>query len=82
MTMRCDLLTLFPDLLEVFRTTGVLGRAVESGLVELEIHELREWSGNRWGQVDDEPYGGGAGMGIMAPPVISSSVGERWRPWR
>lgn len=70
MTMRCDVLTLFPDLLEVFRTTGVLGRAVESGLVELEIHDLREWSGNRWGQVDDEPYGGGAGMVIMAPPVI------------
>jgi len=68
--MRCDVLTLFPELLEAFRRTGVLGRAVESGLVEIAVHDLRVWSGNRWGQVDDEPYGGGAGMVIMAPPVL------------
>ncbi len=70
--MRCDVLTLFPEFLEAFRRTGVLGRAVESGLVELEVHDLRRWAGNRWGQVDDEPYGGGAGMVIMAPPTLAA----------
>lgn len=68
--MQFDVLTLFPDLFESFRTTGVLGRAVEKGLVSIEAHDLRAWSGNRWGQVDDEPYGGGAGMVIQAPPVL------------
>ncbi len=70
--MRCDVLTLFPDLLIAFRETGILGRAVAAGLVEVEAHDLRTWAGNRWGQVDDEPYGGGAGMVIMAPPVLAA----------
>jgi len=68
--MRFDVLTLFPELFGTFRATGILGRAVEGGLVTLEAHDLRRWSGNRWGQVDDEPYGGGAGMVIQAPPVL------------
>jgi len=70
--MRFDVVTLFPELIGAFRTTGILGRAVERGLVELEAHDLRRWAGNRWGQVDDEPYGGGAGMVIQAPPVLEA----------
>ena len=68
--MRFDVLTLFPGLIGAFRATGILGRAVEHGVIELEAHDLRRWAGNRWGQVDDEPYGGGAGMVIQAPPVL------------
>ncbi len=68
--MRFDVLTLFPELIRAFRTTGVLGRAVDQGRVEIGVHDLRSWAGNRWGQVDDEPYGGGAGMVIQAPPVL------------
>lgn len=70
--MRFDILTLFPDLFETFRRVGVLGRGVEQGLVTIEVHDLRRWSGNRWGQVDDEPYGGGAGMVLQAPPVLEA----------
>jgi tRNA (guanine37-N1)-methyltransferase len=70
--MRFDVLTLFPELFGPFRTTGVLGRAVDSGLVDIVTHDLREWAGNRWRQVDDEPYGGGAGMVIQAPPVLAA----------
>ncbi len=70
--MRFDVLTLFPDLFEVFRRAGVLGRAIEGGIVDLEVHDLRRWSGNRWGQVDDEPYGGGPGMVLQAPPVLEA----------
>jgi tRNA (guanine37-N1)-methyltransferase len=70
--MRFDVLTLFPDLLRPFAELGVLGRAVQRGLVDLHLHDLRKWSGNRWGQVDDEPYGGGAGMVLQAPPLIAA----------
>ncbi len=70
--MRFDVLTLFPELFETFRRVGVLGRAVERDLVSIDLHDLRRWSGNRWGQVDDEPYGGGAGMVLKAPPVLEA----------
>lgn len=70
--MRFDVLTLFRELFIPFRRTGVLGRAVERGLVMVNVHDLRAWSGNRWGQVDDEPYGGGAGMVLTAPPLLEA----------
>lgn len=70
--MKFDVLTLFPELFETFLRVGVLGRGIEQGLVEVEVHDLRRWSGNRWGQVDDEPYGGGAGMVLQAPPVLEA----------
>lgn len=68
--MRVDVVTIFPELFGAFCETGVLGKAVERGLVEIVVHDLRTWAGNRWGQVDDEPYGGGAGMVLQAPPVL------------
>lgn len=70
--MHFHILTIFPELFESFRTTGVLGRAVEAGLVEIDVHDLRDWAGNKWRQVDDEPYGGGAGMVLQAPPVLAA----------
>lgn len=71
--MRFDIVTIFPGLFAPFRDTGVLGKAVARGLVELEAHDLRDWSDNRWRQVDDEPYGGGAGMVLQAPPVLRAA---------
>jgi len=68
--MHLDVVTIFPELFTPFRTTGVLGKAVERGLVEIDVHDLRTWAENKWGQVDDEPYGGGAGMVLQAPPVL------------
>jgi tRNA (guanine37-N1)-methyltransferase len=70
--MRFDVLTIFPQLFEPFRTVGVLGKAVERGVVELETHDLRDWANNKWRQIDDEPYGGGAGMVLQAPPVLAA----------
>jgi len=70
--MRFDVLTIFPDLFEPFVRLGVLGRAVNEGLVEIRAHDLREFAGNRWGKLDDEPYGGGAGMVLQAPPVLDA----------
>ncbi len=68
--MRFDVLTIFPGLFEPFLSLGVLGRAISEGLVEIHTRDLREFSGNRWGQLDDDPYGGGAGMVLQAPPVL------------
>jgi tRNA (guanine37-N1)-methyltransferase len=70
--MHFDVLTIFPQLFEPFRTVGVLGKAVERGVVGLEIHDLRDWTDNKWRQIDDEPYGGGAGMVLQAPPVLAA----------
>ena len=68
--LRCDVVTLFPDLFRPFATTGVLGRSIERALVEVVPHDLRDWADTRWRQGDDEAYGGGAGMVIQAPPVL------------
>ena len=70
--MHFDVLTIFPQLFEPFRTVGVLGKAVERGVVGIEAHDLRDWADNKWRQIDDEPYGGGAGMVLQAPPVLAA----------
>jgi tRNA (guanine37-N1)-methyltransferase len=70
--MRFDVLTIFPQLFEAFRTTGVFGKAVERDVVGLDVHDLRDGADNRWRQVDDEPYGGGAGMVLQAAPVLAA----------
>lgn len=70
--MNFDVLTIFPQLFEPFRTTGVLGKAVERGVVGIEAHDLRDWADNKWRQLDDEPYGGGAGMVLQAPPILAA----------
>ncbi|MGD8439326.1 MAG: tRNA (guanosine(37)-N1)-methyltransferase TrmD [Holophagae bacterium] len=67
-----DVVTMFPELFDAFRTTGVLGRAVEQGSIGLDVHDLRDWADNPWRQLDDEPYGGGPGMVIQAPPVLAA----------
>jgi tRNA (guanine37-N1)-methyltransferase len=70
--MRCDILTLFPEAVTAYADVGVLGRAVAAGTLELHAHDLRNWALNRYGQVDDEPYGGGPGMVMLAPVVLAA----------
>jgi len=70
--MHIDVLTIFPEFFGTFRTTGVLGKAVERELIGIDVHDLRDWADNKWRQLDDEPYGGGPGMVIQAPPVIAA----------
>jgi tRNA (guanine37-N1)-methyltransferase len=78
--MHFDVLTIFPQLFEPFRTVGVLGKAVERGVVGVEVHDLRDWADNKWRQIDDEPYGGGAGMVLQAPPVLAAIRDVSGRP--
>lgn len=68
--MRCDILTLFPAAIESYLSVGVLGKAAIRGVLDPRALDLRRWASNRYGQVDDAPFGGGAGMVLMAPVVV------------
>ena len=70
MAMRCDILTLFPAAVEPYLAVGVLGRGIGAGALDVRVHDLRKWAVNRYGQVDDEPYGGGPGMVLMVSAVV------------
>lgn len=71
--MRIDLVTIFPDLFGPHLKTSLLGRAIEEGLVDVRVHDLRQRGLGRHRSVDDEPYGGGAGM-VMRPEPIFETV--------
>jgi tRNA (guanine37-N1)-methyltransferase len=68
--MRVDVLTIFPELFEPFLSTSLLGKARERGLLQVRVHDLRGFSEDRHRSVDDEPYGGGGGMVMTAPPWL------------
>lgn len=67
--MRIDIISVLPELMESPFQTSILKRAVEKGLVEVHFHQLRDWSVGKHRQVDDMPYGGGAGMVMMVEPL-------------
>ncbi|MGC5743080.1 tRNA (guanosine(37)-N1)-methyltransferase TrmD [Chryseobacterium sp. NFX27] len=67
--MRIDIISVLPELMESPFQTSILRRAMDKGLVEVHFHQLRDWSINKHRQIDDEPYGGGAGMVMMIEPL-------------
>ncbi|ASW75948.1 tRNA (guanine-N1)-methyltransferase [Chryseobacterium piperi] len=67
--MRIDIISVLPELMESPFKTSILRRAMDKGLVEVHFHHLREWAINKHRQIDDEPYGGGAGMVMMVEPL-------------
>lgn len=67
--MRIDIITLLPELLESPLSHSIMKRAKERGLLEIVLHQLRDFAINKHGQVDDMQYGGGAGMVIMCEPL-------------
>ncbi len=82
--MRVDVITIFPELFGPFLETSLIGRAIRGDLVRIDVHDLRHWTSDRHRTVDDEPYGGGGGMVMTAPPWVSAVravCGER-RPRR
>lgn len=67
--MRIDIITVLPELLHSPFSASILHRAQEKGLVEVHFHNLREFGLNKYGQIDDYQYGGGAGMVMMIEPI-------------
>ena len=68
--MRIDVFTIFPDLIEAFFETGLIGKARGAGALDLRAHNLRDWAGGVHKAVDDSPFGGGAGMVLSPDPVF------------
>lgn len=67
--MRFDVVTLFPELFTPLLTTGITRRAYESGLVDVQLHNPRDFAQGNYRRVDDRPFGGGPGMVMMAEPL-------------
>jgi tRNA (guanine37-N1)-methyltransferase len=70
--MRFDIVTIFPKVIEAALAEGVVGRGIASGLVDLQVHDLREFTTDRHRSVDDVPYGGGPGMVMMPGPLVKA----------
>jgi len=70
--MRFDVITIFPAMLGRVFEQGVIGRAIQRGVVELATHDLRSFTHDRHRQVDDMPFGGGPGMVMKPEPVIEA----------
>ncbi|MBU2234721.1 MAG: hypothetical protein KKE49_03645 [Proteobacteria bacterium] len=83
--MRIDVITLFPEMFQGPLTESILQRAQDEGHLELNFHNLREFGTGNYRQVDDSPYGGGAGMVITAEVgvnAIEAVVGSQMESWK
>ena len=67
--MRFDIMTLFPEFVDGILNESIIGRARKSGAIEVNCHNIRDYSTDKHRRVDDTPYGGGKGMLMMAPPI-------------
>lgn len=70
--MRIDVLTLFPAMLDGFLSESMLGRAQESKLLEVKVHNTRDWATDKHKTTDDRPFGGGAGMVMKCEPLFDA----------
>ena len=67
--MRIDIITVLPEMLEGFVHESILARAEKKGLAEIRLHNLRDYTLDKWRRVDDYPYGGSAGMVMQCEPI-------------
>ena len=78
--MRLDIITVLPEMIEGFVHESILARAEKKGLAEIHLHNLRDYTTDKWRRVDDYPYGGFAGMVMQCEPIdrcISALKAER-----
>lgn len=78
--MRIDIITVLPEMIEGFVNESILARAQKKGLAEIHLHNLRDYTNDKWRRVDDYPYGGFAGMVMQVEPIdrcISALKSER-----
>ena len=67
-----DVITLFPKAFELINNLGVITRALEKNLINVNLHDLREYGEGNYRQVDDKPYGGGSGMVLKPEPIYKA----------
>jgi tRNA (guanine37-N1)-methyltransferase len=72
MPLQIDVLTLFPRMLEGFLAESILGKAIESKLLGVGVHDVRAWCTDKHRNADDRPFGGGAGMVMKPEPVVAA----------
>ncbi len=70
--LRIDIFTLFPGMFDGVFGESIIKRAQAKGLIEIAVHDIRDWTHDRHRTADDTPYGGGAGMVMKAPPIIEA----------
>ncbi len=70
--MRISILTIFPGIFDSFLSESILGRAIESGLLTVDVINLRDFSERKHKNTDDDPFGGGAGMVMLAQPIVDA----------
>lgn len=70
--MRFDIITIFPDIFTSYFSESLIQKAREKELIEINVHDLREYSQDKWGNVDDKPYGGGRGMVMKLEPIYKA----------
>lgn len=70
--MKIDIVTIFPEMCTGPLGASIMGRAREKGILQLAIHDLRQWSTDKHRRVDDEPYGGGQGMVMTCAPLFAA----------
>jgi tRNA (guanine37-N1)-methyltransferase len=76
-SIRFDVLTLFPGMLESYVKQSLLDDAIQKGLVEVHAWNIRDWTEDKHQKVDDRPFGGGPGMVMMAQPVVDCALAVR-----
>ena len=69
--MRFDIITIFPNAYDSFRSTSIIGKAIESKKIEVNVFDIRDFTDNKHNKVDDVPYGGGAGMVMTCQPLFN-----------
>ncbi len=67
--MKFDIITIFPNIFDSYFSESLIGKACDRELIEINIHDLRDFSKDKWGNVDDKPYGGGRGMVMKLEPI-------------
>ncbi|MFA6961887.1 MAG: tRNA (guanosine(37)-N1)-methyltransferase TrmD [Opitutaceae bacterium] len=79
MPLHIDVLTLFPRMLDGFLAESILGRGIESGLLTVKVHDVRDWAISKHKNADDRPFGGGAGM-VMKPEPVFAAIEQLQTP--
>lgn len=77
--MKIDIISVLPELLQSPLSHSIMKRAQEKGLLQVQVHALRKWAVNEYGQVDDYQFGGGAGM-VMMPQPLANAIDELSQP--